>query len=222
MQNEVVQTIVKELSLHGIRHTKDFSGSGHVRIAWQTNQFKPMREYYAPSTPSDNRSRLNARAEVRRFLTADGVDITAKAVREAKPPGVFAKALQLPSQEPVVSLTDQVKMLRAEISDLTDLILGMAALVPVAVVAAPVAEPTPEPVIETLPVEIAETSVPILPKKGAHINLTPYLRRGTWKSVADIAKESGLPNFLVSRKLQWLKHSGIAEISFGLWRKTKV
>ena len=79
-----------------------------------------MAEQANPAkSPSDARGWLNARGDIRRMFRADGLSL-----KETVKVPALRKALALP--KPTDSLPDQVKLLQAEVADLTDVLLELA------------------------------------------------------------------------------------------------
>lgn len=127
MKHEIVDVVTRELKAVGIKPTIEQT-SRHIAIRWIVAAGKEQRTIVTSCTPSDWRTRLNTRAEVRRYLRADGVNMSKQSEGGGGGgggggSGILAKALQPPTH--VEPLPDQVKMLRAEVADLTDMMLCM-------------------------------------------------------------------------------------------------
>lgn len=69
----MVCAVVTELTLVGFKPEITRGRNNHLKIQWYNGV--RSRAYFAPSTPSDFRSVRNARAEVRRMLRADCVNL---------------------------------------------------------------------------------------------------------------------------------------------------
>lgn len=69
-KNSIVTAVVAELRLYGIEPCVEHRRK-HLAIHWQVGG--RQRVYFTSASPSDWRSSLNARAQVRRFLREDGV-----------------------------------------------------------------------------------------------------------------------------------------------------
>ncbi|MHC2277344.1 hypothetical protein ACVME8_003955 [Bradyrhizobium diazoefficiens] len=116
--------LLNELKLHGVKGlTRDTNG-GHIEIAWQVVPEKEVRRVFVAKTASDWRARMNTRAEVRKLLRADNVVLKAQNEKPQKPKPL-AKALELPQPDTVVPMPDQMKALRGELADLTELVLRL-------------------------------------------------------------------------------------------------
>lgn len=68
--NECIEVALKELGAVGVAATVRHSGK-HAAIEWKHGI--EDRIYHSPLTPSDRRSHLNVRADIRRMLRADGL-----------------------------------------------------------------------------------------------------------------------------------------------------
>lgn len=117
-QNDELAVALRELKAVGIRPTVEVRGK-HRAVTWQVSPDKEQRTYFVASTGSDHRGPLNVRADVRRYLRADGVSLK----EQQQPRTNLQKALQLPLIHE--TLPDQVSALRAEVADLTDLLLAL-------------------------------------------------------------------------------------------------
>jgi hypothetical protein len=69
-RNEVLAAVVEELREVGVVPAYS-EGGKHLQVRWQSRTGQP-RFLTVPITPSDHRSILNARADVRRMLKRDG------------------------------------------------------------------------------------------------------------------------------------------------------
>jgi hypothetical protein len=72
MRNSCLDIALRELESAGIRDIEQVRGGKHLQLRWQINGHG-LRVYTLPATPSDWRSPLNTRAEIRRMLREDGV-----------------------------------------------------------------------------------------------------------------------------------------------------
>lgn len=113
--------VLKELKAVGIRPRVEERGSGHKAVVWQASPDKAERMYVVPNSGSDWRGCLNARADVRRFLRADNVS---PPEHRPAPKPILHHALEVPTTH--VTVPEQISMLRAEIAELTNLMLAMA------------------------------------------------------------------------------------------------
>ena len=230
--NDVTETIVRELKLHGITPTL-MNGGKHNKILWEAEGNK--RVYVAPITPSDFRARLNARAEVRRMLREDGVS----AVVETKPT-VLERAMTVQAQPDPLGV--RVAQLEAEVNALTEIVLEQLAMTP------------PQPVIEvsvqgaTLkvvePLAKAENAQPEPVRTFAHVNnwepvkgplptpapagkkgavMDAILKAMSFDRVhraSELVREVGRPSGHISSTLMYLEKKGLVEkLGRGEWRK---
>lgn len=120
--NEEVDVVVQELRACGIKPQVERTPR-HIAISWQAGPDKPPRTVIVSSTPSDWRGRLNARAEVRRYLRADNISL-----REQAKPAPLAQRIIGPPRH-VETTPDQVAAMRSEVADLTELCLELADVV---------------------------------------------------------------------------------------------
>lgn len=73
MKNDVTQAVLKELEIHGFQGRIEPRGK-HQAIVW--DQGGKSRFYICPVTPSDVRSWVNARGDVRRMLREPAEDLS--------------------------------------------------------------------------------------------------------------------------------------------------
>jgi hypothetical protein len=71
MRNRCIDAVITELRAVGVYDFKIASGGKHPQVHWEVNG--APRFYAVPGTPGDVRSALNARADIRRMLKADGL-----------------------------------------------------------------------------------------------------------------------------------------------------
>ncbi|QOZ68905.1 hypothetical protein [Bradyrhizobium arachidis] len=199
--NELTEIALNELKAHGIKgHLRDTNG-GHIEITWQVVPEKQVRTIIVAKTTSDWRSRMNTRADVRRLLRADNV--TLKMQHEKKPQKVqqFDKALALPQPE-TLSVPDQLKALRAEVGDLTALVLRLTKIS--ATVRDTVAVHVPRP----------EAIVPP-PPSSRSVKLVEYLSEDRWVTIDTLPRDTGLKPEQIKLKLQYLKQHDLVEVYRG-------
>lgn len=208
MNEDALSQLSAEFKLWGVPFTSRTMNSGHVEIVWQATPDKEMRRYIIPKSSSDWRGPLNARSKIRQFFKQDGLQ-PLPLCPKIKPKSTLAKALQLPQPVlPVETDADQIKMLRAEIGDLTDLVLDLATtikgLMPASAPAPVIATPTP-PAIPPRKIE---------PKTKIIDHVTK-----NWNSTETIAREAGLTREMAYRKLYYLSTKNRVELSpMGMWR----
>jgi biotin operon repressor len=185
-RNEALDFVTSELSSRGIRFDTATSGSNHIEIRWQVSPDKEVRSFFAPNTPSDHRGRLNARAAVRRLLKADGVNLEPPASR--KPAALLHRALELPKH--VDPVPDQLKALRGELADLTELMLDLSGTVTMIREHILHREPKPAP--------------PPKPPSARSVKIMDYIV-ANWSSLDALARDTGLTEAAIWRKLHYLK-----------------
>jgi hypothetical protein len=197
-----------------------------------------MRRYVIAKTSSDWRGPLNAISHIRRTFKADGLTLKKQECAKEKP--VLAKALALP--EPVEKDADQVRMLRAEVADLTELMMKMygsirmlrhtiatmqnapapAALVEVPTFLPPAVAPPPPPQ-EALPLfqvlQPQQVLKPLVKKPSVRSIKTINFVGDAWSSTDALARDMGLPVKIAYMKLYYLMKQDIIELSGGRWRK---
>lgn len=221
--------VQREFDLWGVKLRHHPLQSGHIRIEWQASPDKPARQYTLAKTSGSYRGNLNAVAHVKRCFRQDGLVLKEKIVR---PEPALKTALALP--QPVEKDSDQIKLLRADVGGVIDVILEiattvaslreeLAAMKGAAQMAVLKASPMTEPVVmmPALPVPAAPkelTPKQLLREKKA-INFVTY----NWASTEDIAREMGVEKTVAYRKLYHLLNGEKprAEMQRGLWRRTR-
>lgn len=199
-QNELTEIALKELKLHGIKGaTRDTNGN-HIEIAWQACPEKEVRRIFAAKTPSDWRSRMNIRSEVRKFLRADNVPLVLQHKPKSKP-APMEKALSLPPTD-IIPVPDQVATLSREVADLTELVLKLTKIVSgVRDKIDAYVPPPPKPVV--------------VQQSSRSIKLVEYLSHDKFVSVAALVRDTGLSKKQVDLKLYYLKTHGQIEMYQG-------
>lgn len=198
-QNEHTDIALNELKAHGIKgHLRDL-GSGHIEVSWQVCPEKAPRTVVAPKTSSDWRSRMNLRAEVRRALRADNVQL--KMEHKPKKQPVIEKALSLPAPD-VIPVPDQIAALRTEVADLTALVLRLTKIT--ATVRDNVATYVPKP-----------QQIAPVPQSSRSIKLVEYLSHDRWTTIDTLPRDTGLKPEQIKMKLQYLKNHDQIEIFRG-------
>lgn len=192
-KNDAISQLQAEFRLWGIQYTTRERGSGHIEIVWQVNQYKSVRSYIISKTPSDSRGALNARADIRRMFRADGL-----ALKEQPKAPKLHVALSLP--KPTDPLPDQVALLRAEVGDLTELLLDLTGTI------AAIRDHI-----------ITQTFTP--PKTSYRKTKIIDFVKSDWQSTAVIAVDASLPESVTYSKLQYLKEHGHVELDNGCWRR---
>lgn len=203
-RNEEVEFAVAELERFNIRFDTRQTDGGHVEIAWQVSPDKEIRRIFTSATPSDHRTRLNARSYIRRALRQDGVNLDPKPPTPKKS-ATLEKALRVP--EPVETIPDQLRAIRAELSDLTELLLDLSS----GIASLRDREPVQAPAI--LPAEVKDAKKPSVRSKKAIDFLT-----AAWSSIEAIARDLELPVDVTYRKLYYLKNKDQVELRRGQCR----
>lgn len=119
MRNDIVDMVVEELEAVGLKADVN-KGGKHIKIQWQV-MGKP-RLFICPNTPSDHRSFLNSRSDIRKILRNDAqlIDEHNRSIKT-----VAQKAFSLPQQVvgQNVSVADRLAKIEEELKTLIDLVL---------------------------------------------------------------------------------------------------
>lgn len=208
-KDDTLRLLTSEFNLWNVKFSHREIGSGHIELRWRVTPDKEARSYVIAKTPGDHRGGLNARADIRRLFRADG--LTLEPVKKLP---ALHKALAIPT--PVEPDQDQIRMLRAEVADLTEMVLElvgkMDGVLSVAVQAAPAPAPAPPP-ITLMPVARGTRKQPY---RG--IDSLQHVSEG-WTSISAIARDMGVPVNIVYRKLRYLLRKGVLERSGERWRR---
>ena len=200
--NELTEIALNELKLHGVKgQTRDTNG-GHIEIAWQVVPEKEVRRVFVAKTASDWRARMNTRAEVRKLLRADNVTLKAKNERPQKPKPLM-KALELPQPDAVVPIPDQMKALRGELADLTELVLRLTKIA------------TGMREVLTTHVPKPQPAAPVVKPSSRSIKLVEYLSLDRWTTISALVRDTGLTPTQIKLKLHYLKSHDQIEIYRG-------
>lgn len=217
MKEDALSQLTSEFKLWGVKFTSRETGGNHIELRWQTSPDKEVRSHVIAKTPGDWRGTLNSRAIIRRMFRADGLTLDKQPC--AKPKPLLHKALEIP--QPVERDADQIRMLRAEVADLSELVLELASMISTVkdrVVAAPVEMPQLLPQPAPAP-EPAQPPAPE-PKKPSvrSIKTIDYVSEA-WSTTDAIARDMGLPRNVAYMKLYYLSKQNIIEQSGSSWRK---
>lgn len=190
--NELQQIAMNELKLHGIKPTMRPNGSGHIEIVWRAVPEKQERVVVVARTPGDWRARMNTRAEVRRYLKADNVQLVVQNKPRTKAKAQLQDAINLPAE--IIPIPDQLTALRGEIADLSEMLIKVLK----------VAYGTREMIAKVLP---KEAPAPVkLP--SASIKIHEYLSLDRWVSITSLVRDTGLTLKQVKLKLEYLRKQG--------------
>lgn len=200
-QNELTEIVLHELKLHGIKGQCRDTNGGHIEIAWQVCPEKAPRQVIMAKTTSDWRSRMNMRAQVRRYLRADNIQLVPETKIKPKKLALVQRALELPKPD-VLPVPDQLTALRAEVSDLTELVIRLSKLT--ATVRDAIGAYVPKP----------QALVPP-PQSSRSVKLVEFLSFDRWVGIATLPRDTGLSTEQIKLKLNYLKQHGQIEIFQG-------
>lgn len=114
-RNEVTDLLLEELDKYGLKGTISDRGK-HLEVSWETSQ--GSRFVIAPKTPSDWRSGLNTRSDLRKMLRTDNIPLKQESATS------FQRAMSLP-KEPLVTQIARDKILQRDLETLADLVLEL-------------------------------------------------------------------------------------------------
>lgn len=209
-RDDALQLLRSEFKLWGVSFDTRRRGTSHIELRWRVSPDKEIRSYFISSTPSDHRGWLNARSDIRRLFRSDGLEL--KEPHKKPKPSVLQKALSLPV--PIESDADQIKIMRAELADLTDLVLDMSSIITLLrehIINTP-EEPDADRRDESNVIEITRRSI------SRSIKTLEHIGEG-WNSLDAIAQSMGLPPRLAYRKLYYERSKGTVEQSGDRWRR---
>lgn len=234
--NDPIRMMSSEFNLWGVKFTHQKCGSGHFELRWQASPDKEVRTQVIAATPSDHRWFMNERAALRRAFKQDGLVLKEQI---KKKPAAIVKALQVP--EPVETDSEQIKMLRAEVVDLTSVVLHLGrrinrvlSLLTSATASTTAAEGTSpaEQIEQTEHVEpVPALPVPPIEPIAGSIAIPVYAKqqfRGTkaidhvtanWNSTDSLAKAMNVPRNIAYRKLYYLQGLDLVENDGDRWRR---
>jgi hypothetical protein len=115
MRNEITDLLIDELDRYGLKGQVD-DRSKHLEVVWVGSQGR--RFLVVPKTPSDWRSGLNCRSDMRKILRADNEKI------KEEDPLSFKKAMSLP-KEPIVTFAARERALQKDVETLCELVLEL-------------------------------------------------------------------------------------------------
>lgn len=203
-KDDALSLLRSEFNLWNVKFSHREIGSGHIELRWQVTPDKEVRSYIIAKTPGDHRGALNARADIRKLFRADRLTLN----EPVKKPPALHKALAIPKA--VETDRDQIRMLRAEVADLTDMVMELVGKMDG--MQAPAPAPAPAP-ITPAPVARGTRKQPY-----RNINSLEYVSEG-WTSLAAIARDMNVPINIAQRKLYYLQRKGVLENSGERWRR---
>jgi hypothetical protein len=103
VRNPCLEIALAELEAAGVRGVERAYGGKHPQLRWRVNG-GALRIYAIPGTPSDLRSPLNVRADIRRLLRADGVAVGSE---KTEPPPPSRKPDRITELEQRVAALEQ-------------------------------------------------------------------------------------------------------------------
>jgi len=208
MREDALTLLRSEFRLWDVKFQANTLNSGHIEVVWQATPDKETRRYIIPKTPGDWRGPLNARSKIRQMFKQDGLSLKEQCT---KPKPALLKALAMP--EPVEKDADQIKMLRAEVADLSELVMELAGVI---TALRDHVTPVPPPVVLPEPVKPPEI---VKPKVRSSIKAIDFLSEIAWNTTDAIARDMGLSKEIAYRKLYYLTKSDQVELCGGSWRK---
>ena len=117
MRNPCLEIALVELESAGIRGIERTYGGKHPQLRWRVNG-GALRCYAVPGTPSDVRSPLNVRADIRRLLRADGVTVGPEKTESPPPPRKPDRITEL--EHRVAALEQAIAKLKSNTSGASD------------------------------------------------------------------------------------------------------
>lgn len=194
------RALMRELQRYGLKPRLGMTNGSHVRVEWEVGG-KPYH-VVTSNTPSDHRTALNARAQIRRQLKQVGLQPSAAARRVSS----------VPTEE--VSLEERVEQLELDVVTLLDMFDARyqegwdAAKAAVMKALSPAAE-----------------APPVAPQRRTYGNrhrILLHVPFDRWAKAAEIAKSTGIAPNTVSVALNVFKHKGFVrhDPDAHTWRKT--
>lgn len=228
MRNEVTDLLLEELEKHGLKGAIN-DRSKHLEVSW-TLPNGETRFIIAPKTPSDWRSGMNCRSDLRKMLRADNVALKQESVTS------FTRAISLP-KESIVSQAAHEKALRQDVATLSDLVLELydQNQLMVAQISSILDKMSSISVVSTVMSNVSFTGQAQVSEQFAseQPEYKPLTKGSTtsneivlncvkyeWTAKTDIQKNSGLNQGVVSQCLIRLRKRGLVENGLrGQWRK---
>lgn len=232
MRNEVTDLLLETLSKYGLKGIVS-DRTKHLEVSWEG--IAGPRFVIAPRTPSDWRSALNCRSDLRKMLRKDN-----QPLMEDKPTS-FQKAMSLP-QESIVTIATRERALQKDVEVLCELVLELQdqnnelrqdvrslleQMKDVTVVSTVMSTVkfAGQQVVEEHPVlQLKETPV-IKPRERPSGERLLEILSFTWKDIGEILQEMGIHTLgpesrPVRSRLQYYKKIGLVENGArGMWRR---
>jgi hypothetical protein len=201
MKNECLDAVLRELERRGIRPTVH-NDRKHLLVEWDLPS-GGKRQYTLPTTPSDRRAWLNARAEVRRMLKRDGL-------QNGPQKGLLEKALELPLPITPETREEELIRLREDVEALIDIVLDQKQpIIELRVNGIPMKLEPIEPATVKRP-----TTAPITRTPGGRLKngaLLDAMVEGEWVRSSDLAERTGMSRQSVSASLNYWTRKGLLE-----------
>lgn len=220
-RQEHLELMLEELEKYGL--VGEISERGkHLEIAWQSPAGR--RFIIAPRTPSDWRSSMNCRSDMRKLLRADNLQPVSVSNLS------FQKAMALPKepvlpkeqliQKDVEALTELVFELQGQIDSMKQYIATALReqLMSMTVVSRVEFQ---QPKVK-LPKEVRETYAEMMAKPVRKTDLVWSLLSSNWKEVRSLVDETGINRAHINTILQKFRREGKVENGLrGQWRRTE-
>lgn len=223
--NEVIEAVRRELERFGLKSQVAHLGK-HVEVSWVLPNGQP-RHTVCPNTPSDHRSSLNARAQVRRMMRADNVEVPPLNVTS------FERAMSLPKpvepppiriqrlEDDLSVMLDWLAEVREELASSREEAAHLRSLMDNVQVS--VSFGGGRVITHAKAVEVPAEPAPFVHPTyagGPSAKIMNLLANGAWVHRQTIAKETAVDLKTVSSTLQYLSKDGRVENGLrGFWRK---
>ena len=218
-RNEHIDLLLEELERYGLKGQVSDRGK-HLEVAWEAPLGR--RFVIAARTPSDWRTGLNTRSDLRRLLKAD--NLQPKQINEL----TFQRAMQLPKareitneqilQKDVDVLTDLVFELQSTVAALQEQNIALAERMNSITVVSKIelGSPNQDPVEG--PIKLYNGTG--APHKETKTSMVLNMLTAQFSPVSDLIRRSGLTRAHVNTILQKAKNAGLVENGLrGQWRK---
>lgn len=234
MRNEITDLILEELEKYGLEGVIA-DRSKHLEISWSLPQ-GGSRFIIVPRTPSDWRSGMNSRSDLRKMLRQDNVPL------KQETPTSFNRAMSLP-KESIVSQAARERALCKDVETLSELVLElqeqntqllsqmtsmlekMTSISVVSTVMSSVSFAGSPQVVAEQTAQAAAEARPL--PRSEHVTSNEVVLANVqfnWTPKAEIIRKSaGLSIAVIGQCLHRLRKRGLVENgSRGQWRKKKI